>query len=443
LNCTEESSATKEPILKPECVVSDISTLTNHLFLWHLTPRVKADRIAVEGFLPKGEAHQSHVSRAIWFSSSGYSFVKHVQQVGKRQEYDAFLIALPIDSLDERWNGQAADEFLAFQPIPPETILCRFSSELATDREQLLRTLKNHLGDDFIDQVAQLCAREDVPWSQRTSPAALLMYLDRRRYDQNHITAIALNDALRKLSRSESISLAEKLSSIDFRFYHHFLRQYYHTYGERHVVRALLTASAKRIGIERIVSICCRDTDPGPNHVARFIADILPHIPRRDLVLGMIEIRSLRPYRAPAVVTDQLEAWILEQPESVDHAPYLVAHALDIFHARVGKVAIAMAARILGNSGDDPFQMILTIIESPHPASRLGAVQAFGLMREIRALDYLEECLDTDWKEMRAETIRSLSRLDSDRAQALVRNAAKDRAGRVRRVAERVLSNKR
>ncbi|SVC96000.1 uncharacterized protein METZ01_LOCUS348854, partial [marine metagenome] len=38
--------------------MSRIPTLINHLLLWHLTPSVKADRIAAEGFFPKGEARQ-------------------------------------------------------------------------------------------------------------------------------------------------------------------------------------------------------------------------------------------------------------------------------------------------------------------------------------------------------------------------------------------------
>ena len=417
-----------------------IPTLINHLLLWHLTPSVKADRIATEGFLPKGEARQSHLSRAIWFSSSAYSFVKHAQQVKNPQDYDAFLIALPIDILDDSWNGQAADEFLAFQRIPPETILCRLRAEDATERELLLHALKEQLGADFIDQLAYLCCREDLPWSRRTSAASLLMYLDRQRYDQDHITALALFDAL-DLSRSESVRLAKKLTTIDLRLYHHFLRNYYFVYGERHVVRAFLTAAARRIGVERIVSICCDNADVGPNLVARLVADILPHITRKDLVFAMIEIRSLRPYRVPEAVTDRLETWILEQPESVEHAPFFIAHALDIFHARIGKAGVTMAARILEHSGEDHLSTLLKIAESPHPLSRLGAVQAFGVMKETRSLGFLENCLEKDWKEMRSETIRSLSTLSSDRARSLVRNATSDRAGRVRRMADQILSD--
>jgi hypothetical protein len=423
--------------------VTDITNLTNHLFLWHLTPRDKADRIAEQGFIAKGEALQNHPIRAIWFSSSAFSFVKRVQQERKRESHDCFLVALPIDGLDSSWNGQAADEFVAFQPIPAETILCRFRAEGAVDREQLLITLKGILGEDFIDQIAQLCNREGVPWSQLTSPAAALMYLDRDRYEAEHITAIALEDSLNDRSRSDCISLSERLATIDFRFYHYFLRQYYFTYGERHVARALLTAAARRIGIDRIVALCCdASADPGSNHVARFIQDILPGIPPNDLVFAMIEVRSLRPYRVSQTVTDQLEAWILAQPESVDHAFYFIAHALDIFHARIGKVAVTIAAEILANSGEDVFEAILEIAESSHPASRLGVAQSFGVMREERALNYLEGCLASDWKKMREEAILSLSHLNSERARTLVRNAASDRSGRVRRTAERILSGK-
>jgi hypothetical protein len=421
--------------------MADIADLTNHLFLWHLTPRVKADRIAIQGFLPKGQSRQAHVSRAIWFFTGPFSFVRRVQLENKRDDYDAFLVALPIASLGDSWNGQVADELTVFQPVPPDTILTRFPANRATDRAQLLHTLEESLGDDLIDRLVVLCKREDIPWSQRTSPAGLLMYLDRERYDQEHITTLAFQDSFPSLALSDCITLCRSLATIDFRFYHYFLRQYYITYGERHVARALLTAAAGRIGIDRIVTLCCGDsTETGPNLVARFVMDILPHISRKDLAFALFEVRTMRPYRVSDDVTGRLESWLLAQPESVGIAPYFIEHALDIFHARFGKLAVDLAARILAESGTDHYHTLIRIAESSHPQSRLGAVRAFGVMREERALSRLEGCLDTDWKAMREEAIGSLGRLQSARAKELVMAATNDRAGSVRRKAERILA---
>lgn len=422
--------------------MADIADLTNHLFLWHLTPRHKADRIAIEGFLPKGQSRQDHVSRAIWFFTSPFSFVRRVQQENKRDDCDAFLVALPIASLDHSWNGQVADEFTAFQPIPPDAILARFPANRAHDRTPLLHALEESLGDDLIYRLVFLCKREDIPWSRRTSAAGLLMYLDRERYDREHITALAFQDSFPSLVLSDCVTLCRSIATIDFRFYHYFLRQYYITYGERHVARALLTAAARRIGIDRIVALCCGySTRPGPNLVARFVTEVVPHIPRKDLVFALCEVRTMRPYSVSDDVTAQLESWLFAQPESVDIAPYFIEHALDIFHARFGKLAIDLAARILADSGTDHYHTLIRIAESPHPQSRRGAVRAFGVMREERALSYLEECLDTDWKAMREEAIGSLGRLQSARAKELVRAATTDRAGSVRRKAERILAD--
>ena len=88
----------------------DIPDFTNHLFLWHLTPRRNADRIADQGFVPKGERRDGDPARPVWFSHSAFSFVQHIQQEKNRADYDGFLIALPIASLAD-WDGHAPDEF--------------------------------------------------------------------------------------------------------------------------------------------------------------------------------------------------------------------------------------------------------------------------------------------------------------------------------------------
>ncbi len=420
----------------------DFSNLTSHLFLWHLTPRAKADRIAVEGFLPKGLARQNHVSRAIWFESSGFSFTERVSDTNQRDFYDAFLVALPVALLDDSWNGQVADEFTAFQALPPEIILARIPANRAVDRNELLAVLTEALGGDLIDQLAALCTRDDVPWSQRTSPAASLMYLDRSRYEETNLSALAIRDSFPTLSLPESVTLAQSATNIDFRFYHYFLRQYYFTYGERHVARAILTAAARRIGTDRVVSLCCdRSTDPGHNLVSRFLAELLPHFPKRDLVFALIELRAVRPYHESEDCTKRLENWILEQPESIELAPWFIEHAYDLFHARVCDTAIDLATTILGKNDADPFDTLRELGRSPFPDVRRGVARALGVLREKRGLPYLEQCLDTDWKAMREEAVKALGRLESDRARQLVRDATQDRAGRVRRTAEQTLAN--
>ena len=79
-----------------------------------------------------------------------------------------------------------------------------------------------------------------------------------------------------------------------------------------------------------------------------------------------------------------------------------------------------------------------------HSAAAAGDFEAagvaFGALREERALAFLESCLDTDWKEMRAEAVVALSRLDHPRARNLVSEAQQDKAGKVRRIAEKALA---
>ncbi len=417
-----------------------IRDLTNRLFLWHLSPRPRADRITVQGFIPKGEPRQNHIGQAIWFLSSGYSFVERVQGQENLDDYDGFLIAVPVDSLDDTFNGQVTEEFTAFQPIPPETILCRFPAGQATDRHRLLSMLQTSLCEDIIDQLVLLCTREDIPWSQRTSAAATLAYLDRNRYDTEGITALAMADSLPSRSLAECVELSRSLAMIDFRFYDYFLRQYYYTYGERHIARAFLTAAARRIG-DQVVTLCCdQNADSGHNHVARFIADLLPAIPERDLVFALMELAVMRPRRLSPETIERLESWLYNHPIAVSLAPWFIEHARDTFHARLIEQAVDLAARILSQS-ESAYSEISNIEKSPFPDSRLGAVRAYGVLREVRALPFLESCLDTDWKAMREEAVRSLSTLDSARARTLVEAATNDRAGRIRRTAIDLIKN--
>ena len=421
--------------------MQDIAKLTNHLFLWHLTPGTSADRIAVEGFRPKGPPRQNHVSRAIWFSNSGFGFTKRVLNTRKRDAYEAYLVALPIPLLDHSWNGQVADEFTAFQPLPPDIILARIPAPAGADRDTLRAALLDTLGTDTIDRLASLCTREDIPWHRLTSPAAQLMYLDRSRYETENLSALALHDGLPSLSLPDCVERIRSATTIDFRFYHYILRQYYTTYGERHIARALLTAAARRIGVNRVVSICCDPSaDPGHNLVARFLADLLPHIPKPDLVFAMIELRSERTYRESRQDADRLEDWILNQPESHEYAAWFIEHAHDHFHARRQGTVIPLAARILAKYDTDPFTTLRRLGESPFPDVRRGVAAALGELREERGIDYLEQCLDTRWKAMREDVITSLGHLKSERARTLVVRATRDRAGRVRRSAERALS---
>jgi hypothetical protein len=268
------------------------------------------------------------------------------------------------------------------------------------------------------------------------------MYLDRLRYEETNLSALAFRDSFPTLSLPECVKLVQSAANIDFRFYHYFLRQYYSTYGDQHVARGILTAAARRIGIDRVVLLCCsRSPDPGHNLVARFLAELLSHIPKRDLVFALIELRAVRPYRESNECTDRLENWILEQPESIEFAPWFIEHAHDLFHARQSNTAIDLATTILAKGDTDPFDTLRKLGSSPFPDVRRGVVRALGVLREERGLSYLEQCLDTDWKAMREEAVKALGRLESDRARQLVMDATRDRASRVRRSAEQTLAN--
>ena len=411
--------------------------LRDCLFLWHLTPNARADRIETDGFVPKGESRQDHPSRAIWFSSSAYSFMRHATEIDNAETHSGFLIALPISSIAQDWDRQAADEFTAFDPVPAETILCRLPASELRDRQSLADALSRAAGQDVSNTLSQLVLDQDAPWQQRTSPASLLMYLDRARYDRENVTAIALQDALPNLPYKEAVSVCRRLESIDLRFYHFFLRQYYFTYGERHAVRALLTAATRRIGLKRVFSICAKGVDPGPNHVCRFLADVLPHIPSSDLVLGLWESAVMRP-RQDKAAKAEVEDWVQQQEESVPHAWTHIEHGLKTFHARFGEEAVDLSASIVSEA-PDAFDRIMSITRSRYPLAQLGAVRALGVVADERAVPYLERCLGERWKRMRQEAVRALGSMDQDRARKLVERAIGDRAGRVRRTARSVL----
>ena len=415
----------------------NLADLTNHLFLWHLTPTARADRIAAQGFVPKGQPLQNHPSRAVWFNTSAFSFVERIGRfAGRRGGNDGYLVALPVDSLNDHWDGQVADEFTVFQPVPPDTILCRFPADDIRDRAALLKALRSHLAPDVTDQLARLATRTDVPWSRRTSAASTLMYLDRDRYEQEGITAIALSDGL---PGADGEALAMRMAQIDFRFYHYFLRQYYFTYGERHVARALLTAAARRIGHERVFALCtASDPDPGHHPVARFIYDIRNRITRADLAYAVFELRVMRPGRPYDDYIDRIENWVIEQPDSPGFAPAFIA--TEIFHARFARTAVDLAARVLKAAHPDPYDVLHRLAESPLPQSRLGAARALRTIHDERAIPFLGECLDSRWKKLREEAVWSLGALGSEEALRLVRSAIDDKSVRIRNIANRLLA---
>lgn len=415
-----------------------IPDLTHHLFLWHLTSRSVADKVVRTGFLPKGPARQDHPARPVWFFSSAYSFVERAGRFLDRRHGDTgFLIALPVDSLNDLWNGQVADEFTVFQPVPADTIVCSFPAEQAIDRAGLLTCLSRQLGPNVIDHLADLSTRADVDWPDRTSAAATLLYLDRARYDAHRITGSALAHGL---PGSDGDALARTMRDIDFRFDHYFLRDYYFTYGERCATRALVTSAARRIGPERAFSLTTDpDAAPGHNHVARFLHDVKQHMPRRDLVRAVFELRVRRSPRPERSTAQRIDDWLLEQPESADIAPFYIAHGQDLFHARLGPLAVDLATRMLAAHHRAPFACVRVLVSSPFPMTRLGAIRAFGILRDARALPYLEEALATRWKRMREEAVRSLGQLGTAAAHEQIRRMTEDRAGRVRRAAEQVI----
>jgi hypothetical protein len=420
-----------------------IRDLTNHLFLWHLTPKAKADRISDRGFLPKGKPRQNQIRRPVWFSTSVYSFIEFVKKHQNPKDHVAFLTAVPIDWLDHTWNGQVPDEFTIHQPLPADVILCRFRSDIASDRKALVKVLERHQGPNLIDQLTDLCTKTDIPWSRRTSPAALLLGLDRSRYESETITAYAFVDGLIDRTWEAAKRDAQDVTTIDFRFSTYFLRHYYFTYGERHLARALLAAAARRIGADRVVDLCIHeDANPRHNPIARFLVDLLPQVSRLDLVFALIELRVMRVKGLSENSIENLEQWLLNSPLSAACAPYFIENGFANFHARYGDVTVDLAARILGAADGDPFHTIQPIAHSIFPDARRGAVRAFGALREERALSFLESCLDTDWKEMRAEAVVALSRLDHPRARNLVSEAQQDKAGKVRRIAEKALAGR-
>jgi len=419
--------------------VPDIPDFTNHLFLWHLTPRRNADRIADQGFVPKGERRDGDPARPVWFSHSAFSFVQHIQQEKNRADYDGFLIALPIASLAD-WDGHAPDECLIFQSIPSDDILSRFPADLAQNREGLLAVLQGALGEDVTSRFTTLCLRNDVAWPNRTSPAAQVMYLDRSRYDREKLTALALADGLINTSSVECEALSERMAAIDLRFYGHFLRDYYFTYGERHLGRALIIAAARRLGRDTVADLCLNPaTDPGHNHIARLIADIRGHLPTTDMTRSLIELRVARLGPNPEL-DKRLDEWILAQPDATDHARYFIERGGMPFHARYGQAAVELGARILASTEANTYPMLSKMTESPRPNIQLGATTSLGITRDHRAVPYLETCLESRWKRLREEAVRALGRIATKESlRAVRRAAAHDKTKKIRKLATQVL----
>jgi hypothetical protein len=416
--------------------MTPITNLTNHLFLWHLAPTAKAGRICEQGFKPKGQPLQNHPSRPVWFFTSGFSFVERaIRYSGKRGGNEGFLVALPIDALTEPWDGQIANEFMAFQPVPADAILCRFPADEITDRESLLSTLETRLGPDLVDQLTSLSVRDDIPWSHRTSAACTLLYLDRERYERERITSIALAD---QLQTTDSDELARRITEIDFRFYHYFLRHYYFEYGERHVARALLTAAARRIGQERVFAMCTDPgADPGHNRIAQLLRDIRPIISKADLTCALFELRVMHPSRLSDTGADQIDRWLLDQAESAELASFHIAHG-DL-HGRLGKVGVRLSASALQQHHPDPYAVVSQMAESHLPLARLGAVRAYAVIRDERSIPFLASCLESRWKKMREETVRTLGALASEQAQTLIRSATNDKSGKIRDLAKKLV----
>ena len=101
-----------------------------------------------------------------------------------------------------------------------------------------------------------------------------------------------------------------------------------------------------------------------------------------------------------------------------------------------------MAAAALRGTGRDYYDRLSSLAETDDPATHYGLMQAFGLLKEKRAIPYLSSCLKDERKEIRVHAVEALGQIGTAEAIELVKGVAKDKAKAVKRAVQGVLGDR-
>jgi hypothetical protein len=193
------------------------------------------------------------------------------------------------------------------------------------------------------------------------------------------------------------------------------------------------------VGIPDPSESCLQQAEPS---VVAFLAEVLPRLGRKEVVLGAIEMAAMRKFPGDAVDLEVIEEWIAQQGQLAEEAAFdFIRFGGDSFPSRRDEPAVRMAVAALRGTGKDYFERLLHMGDTDYPITHFGLIRAFGLLKEARAIPYLSACLKDERKQMRAAAVEALGRIGTAEAVERVKQAAHDPAKNVQRAVQSVVGH--
>ncbi len=147
----------------------------------------------------------------------------------------------------------------------------------------------------------------------------------------------------------------------------------------------------------------------------------------------------MRGFSGDKTALAMIEHWIARQGQLAEEAAfYFIRFGFDSFPIRHGKIAVELAVAAL-RTGKDHFERLSHLMNTDYPSTQFGLIQAFGLLKEERAIPYLSSCMKDERKQIREAAVDALGRIGTENAINLVKQAVDDPAKSVQRTAQHFL----
>lgn len=427
-----------------------VNELVNRLLLWHCTSRENAEAISREGFR-LGPQRWWHRAKVVFFFHSVSHFLDMITEVDRTQ-CEGFFCAVDLDgyALGHEYVHDMGDVFAFHVPLSKDVIITRFNIANIRNQADLRHTLSEQLQCDISQAFSSLCLDEAIPWNQLTAIASTLRALDEETYHNTRVTQRLIREEIRGIDDNECEHLFSLLVEGNERFHRRFLDLYYGTYAFPHLARALMVAGARFVHPVQIValhdsSVAIHDRSKSRKRrddasVAGLLAEFLPKLERKEVVFGAIEMAAMQKFPGDEADLEVIEKWLTQQGSLAEEAAlHFIRFGYASSPPRRGERAVRMAVAALRGTGRDCFEVLSPLTDTDYPATHFGLMQAFGLLRERRAIPYLLPYLKDERNQIRASTVQALGRIGTVEAIDLVKQVANDKAKAVRRATQSVL----
>ena len=424
-------------------MTSICENLVGKLLLWHSTTDDNAEAICREGFRPARKSGKNRIRQGTWF----YHVTTFAETDDDRTV--GFIVGVDLDRYvrGRDYAHEMANTVIFKIPLPPDRLLAKLSWTDITGAEALVWALCSQWECDLLTELVECCCDKKIPWSQKNSVAEMLWSLAADRYFAASIPCHMLLAEIPELHASEAAELVLLLREKAPRYLDGLLRLYHQTFLTPRFGRATMVAAARFMQPTQLLALsACSPqqavSEPENAAVAKFVGEVLPRLPPRELVRGAIEMASMRRFPGNADDITAIGDWVSARAneEAEEIAFQYIMFSGDSFPARyTPKVARNLAIRILQATGRDHFSRLLALTETDDLDTLAGVTHAFAALGDRRAVPFLAARLKDDRKMPRAETVSALGRIGSPDALAAINTVARDKRKIVRNAVQRAL----